>query len=137
MLEKEDLQAIQGMLENQKTGIMQDVSGMFAQQKTDIMQDVSGIMDTKLAQQKTEIMQDVSGIMDTKLAQQKTEIMQEVSVLMDSKFDPKFKLLAEGQQAILDKLIPVSRVEELEEKVRFLEVMMRQLSEDMLLLKKA
>ena len=79
----------------------------------------------------------IGEIMDTKLAQQKTEIMQEVSVLMDSKFTPQFNLLAEGQQAILDKLIPVSRMEELEEKVRFLEVVVRKLSEDMLLLKKA
>ena len=100
-------------------------------------QAIGEMMDTKLAQQKTDIMQDVSIVMDSKLAQQKTDIMQDVSVLIDSKFTPQFKLLAEGQQAILDKLILVSRVEELEEKVRFLEIVVRQLSEDIKLLKKA
>ena len=97
------------------------------------LQAIGEIMDTKLALQKTDIMHDVSGM----FAQQKTEMMQEVSVLMDSKFTPRFNLLAEGQQAILDKMTPVSRVEALEDRVRFLEVIVRQLNEDMQVLKKA
>ena len=114
MLDKEDLQAIGGVLAQQKTDIMHDVSDMFKQQKAEMMHDVSDMF-----------------------KQQKTEMMQESTVLMKSKFMPMFNLLAEGQQSIIDKLVPISRVDELEEEVKLLKIVVRQLSEDMHQLKHA
>ena len=109
------------MLAQQKTETME----MFAQQKTETME--------MFAQQKTETMemfaQQRSETMEM-FAQQRSEIMQGVSVLMESKFTPQFNLLAEGQQMIIDKLIPISRVEKLEEDVTILKIAVRQLSED-------
>ena len=70
-------------------------------------------------------------------AQQKTDIMQEVSVLIESKFMPQFKVLAEGQQAIMEKLVPTSRVDNLEEEVMLLKIKYRQMNEDIQQLKKA
>ena len=53
---------------------------------------------------------------------QKKEILQESAaatrVLIESSIMPKFNLLAEGQQTLLETLAPKSRVEELEEEAR-------------------
>jgi len=81
--------------------------------------------------------QALSEMMDAKLAVHKKEIMQEVSVLMASEFTPKFNLLAEGQQAILERLVPRSRVDDLEEEVRFLKSVFRQMNDELQELKKA
>lgn len=60
-----------------------------------------------------------------------------VSLLLENKIDPQLRLLAEGQQAILEKLVPVSRVEELENEVKFLRAFVVQLSERVDALQKA
>lgn len=79
----------------------------------------------------------ISEIMDFKLAAQKQEIMGEVQVLMESQFQPQFNLLAEGQQAILEKLVPRSRVDDLEDEVKFLKSMVRRMDDELQALKKA
>ena len=62
-----------------------------------------------------------SRMMDVMEAQKK-EILQETAastrVLIESSIMPKFNLLAEGQQTLLETLAPKSRVEELEEEAR-------------------
>lgn len=57
--------------------------------------------------------------------------------LMDAEFGPRFNLLAEGQQGILEKLVPRSRVDDLEDEVKFLKTIVRQMNEDLQKLKKA
>lgn len=57
------------------------------------------------------------------------EAMQGVNVLLENKVDPQLRLLAEGQQALLEKLVPASRVEALEEEVKFLRAFVVQLAE--------
>ena len=60
-----------------------------------------------------------------------------VSLLLENQINPQLRLLAEGQQAILDKLVPVSRVDELETEVKFLRAFVVQLAEKVELLQKA
>lgn len=55
----------------------------------------------------------------------------------ESAIMPKFDLLAEGQQAILGKLVPRSRVDELEEEIKLLKIVIRQMNADLQELKKA
>lgn len=62
---------------------------------------------------------------------------QKTVFMMESKFQPQFDLLAENQRSILEKVAPKSRVEELEEKVDFLESIMRSMNKDLQELKKA
>lgn len=57
--------------------------------------------------------------------------------ILESAVQPQFNLLAENQQAILEKVAPKSRVEELEDKVDFLESIVRRISKDLDELKKA
>lgn len=72
---------------------------------------------------------------------QKKEILQETAastrVLIESSIMPKFNLLAEGQQTLLETLAPKSRVEELEEEVDFLKSIIKLHSEQIAELKKA
>lgn len=72
---------------------------------------------------------------------QKKEILRETAsstrVLIESSIMPKFNLLAEGQQTLLETLAPKSRVEELEEEVGFLKSIIKLHSEQIAELKKA
>lgn len=81
-----------------------------------------------------------SRMMDTMEAQKK-EILQETAaatrVLIESSIMPKFNLLAEGQQTLLETLAPKSRVEDLEEEVDFLKSIIKLHSEQIAELKKA
>ena len=81
-----------------------------------------------------------SRMMDAMEAQKK-EILQESAaatrVLIESSIMPKFNLLVEGQQTLLETLAPKSRVEELEEEVDFLKSIIKLHSEQIAELKKA
>jgi phage gp36-like protein len=65
------------------------------------------------------------------------DALQGASVLMESYFEPKFNLLFENQQTMLETLAPKSRVEELEEEVAFLRSVIRQHSREIEELKHA
>lgn len=90
----------------------------------------------------------IQDLLDTQTARmmdameaQKKEILQESAaatrVLIESSIMPKFNLLAEGQQTLLETLAPKSRVEELEEEVDFLKSVIKLHSEQIAELKKA
>ena len=90
----------------------------------------------------------IKDLLDTQTARmidvmeaQKKEILQEAAaatrVLIESSIMPKFNLLAEGQQTLLETLAPKSRVEELEEEVDFLKSIIKLHSEQISELKKA
>ena len=65
------------------------------------------------------------------------EAMQGAAALKESYFEPKFTLLFENQQTMLDTLAPKSRVDELEEEASVLRSVVRQHSRDIELLKHA
>lgn len=90
----------------------------------------------------------IKDLLDTQTARmmdameaQKKEILQETAaatrVLIESSIMPKFNLLAEGQQTLLETLVPKSRVEDLEEEVDFLKSIIKLHSEQIAELKKA
>ena len=90
----------------------------------------------------------IKDLLDTQTARmmdameaQKKEILRETAsstrVLIESSIMPKFSLLAEGQQTLLETLAPKSRVEELEEEVDFLKSIIKLHSEQIAELKKA
>ena len=65
------------------------------------------------------------------------EIAHLMSVLIENEVKPRFDLLAEGQKNILETLAPKSRVEELEDEVKFLKSMIHRINEDVQKLQKA
>lgn len=86
-------------------------------------------------------LQAIAQMMDAKLKQQKQEILAETThnmrVLLETEVQPQLNLLAENQQVILEKLVPRSRVDELEDEMKFLKVIIRQMNEDIQKLKAA
>ena len=60
-----------------------------------------------------------------------------MNIIIESDVMPKFNLLAEGIQDIQEKLLPRSRVDDLEDEMKFLKVMIRQMAERISELKKA
>lgn len=65
------------------------------------------------------------------------EATHRVRVLLDAEVTPKFNLLAEGIQDIQEKLVPRSRVDDLEDEVKFLKIKVRQMAERISTLEKA
>lgn len=74
---------------------------------------------------------------DKKLEAIEQRIAKNTVALMDAEFSMRFDLLAEGQQEILERLVPRSRVDDLEDEVKFLKSIVRQMHEDLQNLKKA
>ena len=52
-----------------------------------------------------------------------------LNVVLESAIMPKFNLLAEGQQTILETLTPKNKTEELEEEIDFLKAVVRSQSQ--------
>ena len=70
-------------------------------------------------------------------AQDRKDIYELMHVIVESEITPKFNLLVEGQQTLLETLAPKSRVEALEEEVDFLKSIIKLHSEQIAELKKA
>lgn len=60
-----------------------------------------------------------------------------MKVMVESYFDPKFNLLYENQKIMLEQLAPRSRVDDLEDEVKFLKSVVRQMNDEIQKLKKA
>ncbi|MEA4932293.1 MAG: hypothetical protein VB071_01680 [Lawsonibacter sp.] len=73
---------------------------------------------------------------DAKLEAMEQRIAKNTVAPMDAQFSKQFNLLAEGQQEIRDMLVPRSRVDDLEDEVKFLKTVVRQISEEVQKLKK-
>ena len=82
-------------------------------------------------------LQAIDGLIQKRVGEAEQRIARDVVALMDSEFSKKFNLLAEGIQDIQEKLVPRSRVDDLEEEVKFLKALYRQMNEDLQELKKA
>lgn len=78
-------------------------------------------------------LQSIQEMIDSSIQESESRMM----AYFESAILPKFNLLADGQAPILEKLVPRSRVDELEEEVKFLKSFVRQMNEDLQKLKKA
>lgn len=70
-------------------------------------------------------------------AQDRKDISELMHVIVESEITPKFNLLVEGQQTLLETLAPKSRVKALEEEVDFLKSIIKLHSEQIAELKKS
>ena len=78
-------------------------------------------------------MQSMEARLDQKIENTRTDIM----AYIENEVNPKLELLAGGHRTILDTMVPVSRVDELEEDVKLLKMAFRQMSAEIQDLKKA
>lgn len=75
--------------------------------------------------------------MTAKITESEERSRNYMNVVVESQIMPMFNLLADGIKDIQEKLVPSSRVDDLEEDVKFLKLMHRQMSKDIAELKKA
>lgn len=95
------------------------------------------MLDEKDLQAIAQMMEAQEKRLDQKLSEMEQRIAKSTVALMDMEFSKKFNLLAEGIEDIQEKLVPRSRVDDLEDEVKFLKSMMRQMNDDLQKLKKA
>lgn len=78
-------------------------------------------------------LQAISKLMDEKIRESEDRTLQQAArntqVIVENVIMPQFKLLAEGQQTILETLAPKSKTEELEEELDFLKAIVRSQSQ--------
>ena len=126
MLEEKDLQAIAQMMDlklaQQKESIMSETKGLLAQQKQELLDETT---------------QRMKVLLDTEVSAAEQRIAKSTVALMDAEFPKRFDLLADGLQDIQQKLIPMSRIEALEDDVSLLKQVIRSMSKEIAELKKA
>ena len=136
MNENELLQAIGQIVDEKISASEQKLIAALAQQGRELraeMAQQTAELRAEMAQQTAELRAEMD--------QREQRILEEgrnnMLVLIESEITPKFNLLADGQQEIRDMMIPRSRFEDLEEEVRFMKTIIRQMTEDIAKLKKA
>lgn len=95
------------------------------------------MLEEKDLQAIAQLMKGMEGRIDQKLAQQKKEIMQEVGVLIENEVTPRFNLLAENQQSMMEKLERLDDLDIMDTRITALEAMVRKLNREVAQLKKA
>ena len=122
MLDERDLQAIGALIDAKLAPIQND---------TTILKDkVTGI-ETRLTDMDTRL----TGV-ETRLEKVENEVVR-TNLKIEHEIQPQIDALGETQQLILEQLVPRSRVDDLEEEVKFLKVIVRQMNEDLQKLKAA
>lgn len=95
------------------------------------------MLEEKDLQAIAQLMKGMEDRIDQKLAQQKKEIMQEVGVLIENEVTPRFNLLAENQQSMMEKLERLDDLDIMDTRITALEAMVRKLNREVAQLKKA
>ena len=146
MLDKADLEQIKGLLEPIVTA--QEAQGRTQEEHSKTLADHSKLLadhskklddHSKKLDDHSKKLDDHSKKLDDhgkKLDDHGSEIVK-INITLENRIIPMMNLLMEGQQAIIDRLIPVSRVEKIEEDVTVLKVAVRQLNDDVQKLKRA
>lgn len=82
-------------------------------------------------------LQAIRAIIKEEVSEAEQRIAKNTVVLLDAEVTPKFNLLAEGIQDIREKMIPVSRIQAMEDDISVLKQAVRAMSQEIAELKKA
>ena len=93
------------------------------------LQAIAALIDAKLDKQSADF--------DAKLEKQSALLRSEFHAVIESDILPKLQTLAEGQEILLERMVPVSRIEAVESDVVVLKAAVRHLGEEVAELKKA
>ena len=136
MLDEKDLQAI-GALIDAKLAPIQNDTTILKDKVTGIETRLTGVetrltgVETRLSDMDTRL----TGV-ETRLEKVENEVVR-TNLKIEHEIQPQIDALGETQQLILEQLVPRSRVDDLEEEVKFLKVVVRQMNEDLQKLKAA
>ena len=136
MLDEKDLQAIAKIMDEKIASSEERITGKIMESEERM---TAKIMESeeRMTAKIMESEERMTGRMDQKLAEQKQDLIQCMNVIFESDIMTKYNLLADGIKDIQEKLVPRSRVDDLEDEMKFLKLMCRQMAEDIAKLKKA
>ncbi len=157
MLDEKDLQAIAALISASearmtekinevRTGLHQEISATRAElhneikdTRTELHQEISATrteLNAKIDDTRTDLHQEISDVR-TELNAKIDDTRTGVKAYIEAAVLPKLSLLAEGHQTLLEILAPKDRVDALEDEVKFLKIVIRQMGDDLQTLKKA
>ena len=100
-------------------------------------QRITAVVDEKIAASEQRMTQRITAVVDEKIAAAEQRITKNSVAMMEAYFNPKFNLLAEGQQAIREKVEALEDLRTLSDRVDVLEVVVQTHSREIANLKKA
>jgi len=141
MVDKALLDAIQGLLLQQKGEILeetaQNVQELLSQQKSEILEETAKNMQTM----ESRILEKTDQNMQTALQAAESRISDEchrnMMMIVEAQIEPQLRILAEAYEGMVEKLTPTERVEAIEDDVSVLKTAVRHMNKDISNLKKA
>ena len=129
MLDANDIQMISKIVSNALAEERKHTEAMFAEQKKEIRAEMLAISD----EQRKEIRAEMLAIS----AQQKQEIHADMMTIIESEVNPKLRLLAEGHEALLERMTPPEEIADMKADIVVLKEAVRSLSMKVNALQKA
>jgi hypothetical protein len=129
MLDANDIQIISKIVSDALAEERKHTEAMFAQQRKEIRAEMLAISD----EQRKEIRAEMLAIS----AQQKQEIHADMMTIIESEVNPKLRLLAEGHEALLERMTPPEEIADMEADIVVLKEAVRSLSMKVNALQKA
>lgn len=126
MLDKNDLQEIQKLI---------------AESESRVLEQSAHITEKLIAESEARVLEQSARITEKLIAESEARVLEQsahnTKVILESYVEPKFNLLAEGQQTIMDMLTPKSEIEDLRNEIDLLKMVIRTMSSDIAELKQA
>ena len=129
MLDANDIQMISKIVSDALAEERKHTEAMFAEQKKEIRAEMLAISD----EQRKEIRAEMLAIS----AQQKQEIHADMMTIIESEVNPKLCLLAEGHEALLERMTPPEEIADMKADIVVLKEAVRSLSMKVNALQKA
>ena len=129
MLDANDIQMISKIVSDALAEERKHTEAMFAEQRKEIRAEMLAISDD----QRKEIRAEMLAIS----AQQKQEIHADMMTIIESEVNPKLRLLAEGHEALLERMTPPEEIADMKADIVVLKEAVRSLSMKVNALQKA
>ena len=129
MLDTNDIQIISKIVSDALAEERKHTEAMFAEQRKEIRAEMLAISD----EQRKEIRAEMLAIS----AQQKQEIHDDMMTIIESEVNPKLRLLAEGHEALLERMTPPEEIATMKADIVVLKEAVRSLSMKVNALQKA
>ena len=129
MLDKKDMQAVSELMDEKLGGSEGRMSQVIDEKSSASEGRMSRVIDEKISGSEERM----SRVIDERVGAAERRMQ----VLLENTVNPKFDLVMEALAGIREQLVPRSRVDDLEDEVKFLKTVVRQMAERVSALEKA
>lgn len=129
MLDEKDLQAIASLIDDRIKKSEGRMMSVIDKQTNDLRDQMMSVIDKQT--------NDLKGQMTSVIGKQTNDLKDQMMAVIESEVNPKFQILAEGQEALLEKMIPENRIEDLEAELVVQKMAIKNLNERLTALEEA